>query len=138
MKKSCLQIGAVQIWYVFRHAFFDARLCYSYYSISMLLNLFKIQIVTEYSTAEVVAASNASVSQCSTVGGQSLSITVPHAYIATDEACRDVFTEAGLIPHTPTSSLLKEVLSVVFFLRGYWVSPSSLVTAGVPLAATTR
>ena len=80
-----------------------------------------------------MAVSNASTSQCSTIGGQSLSITVPHAYVS--KACRDIFTDAALIPLTPTSAALTTALNVTFRKEDYWVSPN-LTDAGVPLTAT--
>jgi hypothetical protein len=82
-------------------------------------------------TAQVVAASNASLSQCSTVGGQSIAITVPHAYVS--DSCADVFTSAGLIDTVATPSSLLQKLTQDFKDEDFYISPASVEAAGVPL-----
>ena len=69
------------------------------------------------STGELVVAANASMSQASTVGGQSLSVGKPHTY--TSRKFEDVFTEAGLILSSPTET------SLVLTLNGEAQSISS-------------
>jgi len=99
----------------------------------------RVLIVTDFTSAQVVAASNASLSQCSTVGGQSLSITVPHAYVGpAEDACEDVFTTAGLIPQVSFTEQLREVLEKKFSEEGYYVSPEDVEKAGVPLDGEER
>ena len=99
----------------------------------------RVLVVKELSSAQVVAASNASLSQCSTVGGQSLSITVPHAYVdPIEEACVDVFTSANLIPVVVNTAQLSEVLTETFRREDYYIAPSDVLGAGVPLDGTER
>lgn len=86
--------------------------------------------------AHVVAASNVSLSQCSTVGGQSISIGVPHAYLSL--TCEDVFTNAELIPRATSASALSSLLTDTFATEAYAVPPGDVVKAGIPLDATRR
>jgi len=69
----------------------------------------------ELNTGQLVVAANASVSEASTVGGQSLSVGVPHSY--TNPSFSDVFTAAGLIPASPTAALLVQTLNGAFLAR---------------------
>ena len=86
-----------------------------------------------------MAASNASVSQCSTVGGQSLSISVPHAYVGPrEDMCEDVFTSVNLIPQVVDAAQLAEQLTVRFREEGYYVPEVAVVEAGVPLDGADR
>mgnify|MGYP000660452565 CR=1 FL=1 len=89
-------------------------------------------------TAHIVAASNTSLSQCSTVGGQSLAIGVPHAYVSPEGSCVDVFTSAKLIPTTPTAHELEETLMKDFADENYSVPKYDILRAGIPLDATHR
>ncbi len=99
----------------------------------------RILVAKGLSSALIVAASNASVSQCSTVGGQSLSITVPHVYVGPlEDSCEDVFTNANLIPQVNNAAELAEVLTVTFRREGYYVSEQAVIEAGVPLDGTER
>ena len=99
----------------------------------------QVLVVKEFSSAQIVAASNASVSQCSTVGGQSLSISVPHAYVGPrEDMCEDVFTNANLIPQVLDAAQLIEQLTVGFQREDYYVSESAVVEAGVPLDGADR
>ena len=100
-----------------------------------------IVIVTpdmELSTALVVAASNASMSYCSTVGGQSISIGVPHVYTvpSSANACNDMFTAADVIGIDESVSSLQNTLLVDFKEVEYVVDPVSISTAGIPLNST--
>lgn len=61
------------------------------------------------STGELVVAANASMSEASTVGGQSLAVGKPHTY--TSRKFQDVFTEAGLIISSPTEADLVHTLN---------------------------
>jgi hypothetical protein len=89
-------------------------------------------------TSTAVAASNASTSECSTVGGQSLAIGVPHAYVAMAAACVDVFTSAELIPTTPSVAQLTTALTETFRDESYHIPPYDVVEAGIPLDAIHR
>lgn len=91
-----------------------------------------------FSTAQVVAASNVSLSQCSTVGGQSIAISKPHSFISRSDDCVDVFTEAELIPYSPTPELLEETISKTFYAENYYVPRSDIVAAGIPLLSVHR
>ena len=100
------------------------------------------------STAQVFAASDATLSQCSTTGGQSLAIGVPHIYVNAasgakggaprDSAplaqCSDVFTEAHLIPNVSTGTALLAALEAMGKERPpYSVAKDALPEVGVPL-----
>ena len=92
----------------------------------------------QLSTALVFAASNATLSQCSTTGGQSLAIAVPHVYVAgaadADSQCSDVFADAGLIPTVSSASELLAALGVLGrSVPPYSVHKGALPEAGVPL-----
>lgn len=96
-------------------------------------------------TSQIIVASNASISQCSTVGGQSLSVGVPHVYTyvpattvsdAGSEICQDVFTDADLIPQAFSTSDLAEVLDSQFKVNDYTVDPTVMHDAGVPTNGT--
>ena len=91
-----------------------------------------------FSTAEIVAASNVSLSQCSTVGGQSLAISKPHSFISTEDKCVDVFTEAGLIPHAFTPEILENTITETFKVENYYVPKSDIVASGIPLLAVRK
>ncbi len=100
-----------------------------------------IRVLSEdegFSTAEVVAASNVSLSECSTVGGQSLAISKPHSFISRSYACVDIFTEAGLIPYSLTPEILEETITETFHVENYYVPRSDIVAAGIPLLSTER
>ena len=92
-----------------------------------------------FSTAQVVAASNVSLSQCSTVGGQSIAISKPHSFISRSDDCVDVFTEAELIPYSPTPELLEETdgcggaLTCPGNMLRCWLSSSWDFTGGLPM-----
>lgn len=91
------------------------------------------------STALVVAASNASMSYCSTVGGQSVSIGVPHIYTVPSSSahvCNDMFTAADVIGIDESVSSLQYTLLVDFKELDYFVDPVSISTAGIPLNST--
>ena len=113
------------------------------------------------STASIVAASNVSMSECSTVGGQSIAINTPHAFGARSSnshsysysnihsysngtrsrktsKCEDVFTVAGLIPYTPSSKAMIEAITLTFAQEQYYVPTSAIVKEGIPVAATKR
>jgi hypothetical protein len=82
-------------------------------------------------TGQLVVASNGSLSEASTVGGQSLSVTKPHAY--TSAAYADVFTEAGLIPASgDDAAALAAVLNGTFRDEAFTVPPDTMYKAGVP------
>jgi hypothetical protein len=90
------------------------------------------------STPQVVAASNASLSQCSTVGGQSLSISIPHIYIDLNRTCNDVFTAAALIDNVASTDSLLKKLTVDLKKENYYMAPSKVEGAGVPLNGEER
>jgi len=90
------------------------------------------------STGQAVAASNASLSQCSTVGGQSISIQVPHAFVdAVAPHCEDVFSVTGLIPSAQNTTALTSTINVTFRAEDFRVNPLALELAGVPRNGTT-
>ena len=91
-----------------------------------------------YSTSELVVASNVSISECSTVGGQSSAVGVPHAYVnaAPGSACNDVFTLNNIIPAASSSDELQSILSTTFNDWNYYVDPTVLEAAGVPINGT--
>ena len=86
------------------------------------------------STAQLVAASDGSLSVASSVGGQSLSIGKPHAYLSA--ARHDVFTDSGLIPVAPNISSLVATLNGTFRAENFTVSADAMAIAGVPLNGT--
>eukprot|EP00616_Rhizochromulina_sp_CCMP1243_P009286 CAMPEP_0118982202 /NCGR_PEP_ID=MMETSP1173-20130426/32257_1 /TAXON_ID=1034831 /ORGANISM="Rhizochromulina marina cf, Strain CCMP1243" /LENGTH=413 /DNA_ID=CAMNT_0006932673 /DNA_START=70 /DNA_END=1308 /DNA_ORIENTATION=- len=86
-------------------------------------------------TADLVCASNGSLSEASTVGGQSLSVGRPHTYVS---HFSDVFTEADLILNSPSVDSLVETLNITFRSQGFYVSPTEFKSAGVPLHASAR
>jgi len=92
------------------------------------------------STAELITSSNVSVSQCSTVGGQSLSVGVAHAYLTEVNGCEDVFTASSLIPIASTSDDFVYLLLESDSFRGpdedYTVDSAAVVAAGVPVNGT--
>ena len=83
------------------------------------------------STAELVAASDGSLSLDSTVGGQSLSIGKPHAYLSPHY--RDVFSAAALIPRAPTVGELVEAVNATFRRERFRIAKDALSIAGVPV-----
>ena len=82
-------------------------------------------------TSQIVVASNASLSQCSTVGGQSVAVGIPHAYV--DDSCKDALTQSGLIDTVGSSLSLLEKITRDFKDEGFYISPVSVEDAGVPL-----
>jgi len=89
-----------------------------------------------FSTAQLVAASNASLSQCSTVGGQAVAgLGLPHAFLSSSESCDDVFSATGLIPHAPSERSLRAALER-FSQEGWRIQPSDVEAAGIPLDGT--
>lgn len=85
-------------------------------------------------TAQLVAASNASLSLGSTVGAQSLAIGVPHVYVT--DCYRNLWTRLGLIPTAPTASDLARIVNVTLREEGYAVAADAMAVAGVPLNGT--
>ncbi len=74
------------------------------------------------------SASNVTLSLCSTAGGQSLSVGVPHAYVIgssdASHGCRDVFTDGDssntpLIPNVLDDDALADTIGKVFRKEGY-------------------
>lgn len=92
-----------------------------------------------FTTAEVCAASNVSVSQTSTVGGQSLSVGVPHAYLHSNTTqYDDVFTMTSLIPVCTDDNCFYRLLTYDFANIHYKFDPSRLSNAGVPRDGTNK
>jgi len=88
----------------------------------------------KYSTAQLVAASNASLSLDSTVGPQSLAIGIPHGYV-TDQYM-SLWSELGLIPRAPSAEALVQVLNETFRAEGFRVAGDVMAAAGVPTNGT--
>lgn len=90
-------------------------------------------------TSAVVAASNASLSECSTVGGQSVAISIPHAYVnGPGDTCQDVFTSSGLIDNVTNAAALRQKILMAFKSEDYYISPARVEEAGVPLDGESR
>ena len=53
-------------------------------------------------------------------------------------ACVDVFTNSNLIPQVADAAQLSEVLTETFRLEEYYVAPSEVQEAGVPLDGAER
>ena len=90
------------------------------------------------STTQVISASNVSLSQCSTTGGQSLSIGIPHAYVTSLDSCEDMFSSTGLIPISSNVSSLVEAITKRFRRENFHVNQSELEQVGVPLDGLKR
>jgi hypothetical protein len=121
----------------YEESFFRQHGCVDYITI--------ITPTLELDTALVFAASNVTMSQCSTTGGQSIAIGIPHIYIPGDASstsmCIDVFTEATptLIQNANDSTHVMQVLRELSgTVPPYRVSKDVMQEAGVPLDAVAR
>jgi hypothetical protein len=80
----------------------------------------------ELNTSQLVVASNGSLSEASTVGGQSLSVTKPHTY--TDATFQDVFTALALIPISSSDFSLVHTLNGKFSVQQNSYNKSVIIT----------
>jgi hypothetical protein len=103
-------------------------------------NIILITPEMNLSTANVFSASNITLSQCSTTGGQSIAIGIPHIYMYGGNTCNDVFTQSNLIANVLNISQYNTEVNNLSHTKPfpYYVPSTALNDAGVPLDATTK